>query len=44
MGKIDAHTLRKDTVIIPVGGYVVIQFISNNPGYWFMHCHVETYY
>ena len=42
-GKIDAHTVRKDTVIIPAGGYVVIQFISNNPGYWFMHCHVETH-
>lgn len=25
-------TIRKDTVIIPAGGYAVITFISNNPG------------
>jgi len=38
--KIDAYTVRKDTVVIPTGGYVVIQFLANNPGYWFMHCHI----
>ena len=38
--KIDAYTVRKDTIIIPAGGYVVIQFLANNPGYWFMHCHI----
>ena len=30
----------KDTVIVPAGGYVVVQFRSNNPGFWFMHCHI----
>ena len=38
--KIDAYTIRKDTVLIPTGGYVVIQFLANNPGYWFLHCHI----
>ena len=41
--KINPYTVRKDTVVIPVGGYVVIQFLADNPGYWFMHCHVETH-
>jgi len=40
---IDAFTPRKDTVIVHGGGYVVIQFISNNPGYWFLHCHIEPH-
>ena len=35
-------TVRKDTVIVPGGGYVVIQFISDNPGFWFMHCHIVS--
>ena len=40
---IDQNTVRKDTVIVPAGGYVVINFISNNPGYWFLHCHIEVH-
>uniref|UniRef100_A0ABM0LYS5 Laccase-23-like n=1 Tax=Saccoglossus kowalevskii TaxID=10224 RepID=A0ABM0LYS5_SACKO len=31
----------KDTVIVPHGGYVVIRFTADNPGWWIMHCHVE---
>ncbi|XP_078662977.1 uncharacterized protein LOC144906507 [Branchiostoma floridae x Branchiostoma belcheri] len=34
---------KKDTVIVPVGGYVVIRFIADNPGWWFMHCHIEIH-
>ena len=41
--KIDPYTVRKDTVTVPAGGYVVIQFLADNPGYWIMHCHVETH-
>ena len=43
MEKIDPHTVRKDTVIVPASGYVIIQFLADNPGYWLMHCHVETH-
>ena len=39
--KINRYIVRKDTVLIPPGGYVVIQFVANNPGYWFLHCHIE---
>ena len=40
---IDDRTVRKDTVMVPAGGYVVINFISDNPGWWFLHCHIEIH-
>jgi len=40
---IDRRTVRKDTVMVPAGGYVVINFLSDNPGYWFLHCHIEVH-
>ena len=38
---INPYTVRKDTVTVPAGGYVVINFISDNPGHWFLHCHID---
>ncbi len=29
----------RDTVLVPVGGMVTIQFDANNPGTWAFHCH-----
>ena len=40
---ITIRTIRKDTVVVPAGGYVVIDFIADNPGYWFLHCHIESH-
>ena len=40
---IDSHTVRKDTVMVPAGGYLVINFLSDNPGWWFLHCHIEVH-
>ncbi|XP_033744890.1 laccase-1-like [Pecten maximus] len=34
---------RKDTVIIPSGGYAVVRIRSDNPGLWFLHCHIELH-
>ncbi|XP_062578821.1 uncharacterized protein LOC134240755 [Saccostrea cucullata] len=34
---------RKDTIIVPNGGYTVIRFKADNPGLWFMHCHIEIH-
>ncbi|XP_065895032.1 uncharacterized protein [Dysidea avara] len=31
---------RKDTIIVPYGGYTVIRFVVDNPGWWLLHCHV----
>ena len=42
-GKIDPRTPRKDTVIVPAGGYAIIDVLTDNPGIWFMHCHVENH-
>ena len=31
------------TVMLPAGGYAVINFKSDNPGQWFLHCHIEVH-
>ena len=33
----------KDTILVPAGGYAVVYFKANNPGYWFLHCHIEVH-
>jgi FtsP/CotA-like multicopper oxidase with cupredoxin domain len=33
--------VTQDTVVVPAGGYVVIRIVSNNPGFWHMHCHMS---
>ncbi|KAJ8307394.1 hypothetical protein KUTeg_015478 [Tegillarca granosa] len=35
---------RKDTIIIPKGGYVVFRFVANNPGVWMLHCHFKNHF
>ncbi|XP_061167207.1 uncharacterized protein LOC133176052 [Saccostrea echinata] len=30
----------KDTVTVPANGYVIIRLTADNPGFWFMHCHL----
>jgi len=39
----DTEYARKDTVIVPYGGYTVIRFMVDNPGWWFFHCHIEIH-
>lgn len=34
---------EKDTIIVPTGGYVVVRFLSDNPGAWFLHCHIDLH-
>ena len=33
----------KDTVFVPSRGYVVVRFKTDNPGFWFMHCHIDIH-
>ena len=33
----------KDTIVVPAGGYVVLRFISDNPGFWLLHCHMDSH-
>ena len=35
--------VKKDTVIVPFGGYAVLRFEADNPGWWFFHCHIEIH-
>ncbi|KAH7667923.1 Laccase protein [Dioscorea alata] len=35
--------VERNTVGIPVGGWVAIRFLADNPGVWFMHCHLEVH-
>jgi len=39
----DIQFARKDTVIVPYGGYTVVRFVVDNPGWWFFHCHIEIH-
>ncbi|KAL2336968.1 hypothetical protein Fmac_011414 [Flemingia macrophylla] len=32
-----------NTIAVPAGGWSVIRFRANNPGMWFVHCHVEDH-
>ncbi|XP_046548492.1 laccase-1-like isoform X2 [Haliotis rubra] len=33
--------IAKDTVTVPDGGYTVIRFHADNPGFWLLHCHID---
>ncbi|GMJ03164.1 laccase 7 [Hibiscus trionum] len=33
----------RNTIAVPFGGWAVIRFVANNPGVWFMHCHIEAH-
>lgn len=35
--------IERNTAGVPVGGWVVIRFLADNPGVWFMHCHFEVH-
>jgi len=43
-GTVTNKTVRKDTIVVPPGGYVVIRFIADNWGHWFMHCHIDQHF
>lgn len=35
------NPVRRDTVVVPAGGFAMIRFRADNPGVWFFHCHIE---
>ncbi|XP_068158066.1 uncharacterized protein Mco3 [Drosophila tropicalis] len=39
----DYAAVAKDTVQLPGLGYIIVRFISDNPGFWLYHCHVELH-
>ena len=34
---------RRDVVLLPANGFVVIAFKADNPGSWLMHCHIARH-
>ncbi|KAF3635841.1 Laccase-2 [Capsicum annuum] len=34
---------ERNTVGVPSGGWAAIRFLADNPGVWFMHCHLEVH-
>lgn len=47
--KLDPHNFNlvdppeRNTIGVPQGGWVALRFQANNPGVWFMHCHLELH-
>ncbi|KAL5708810.1 laccase [Ranunculus cassubicifolius] len=35
--------VERNTIGVPSGGWVAIRFLADNPGVWFMHCHLEIH-
>ncbi|XP_019162655.1 PREDICTED: laccase-17-like [Ipomoea nil] len=35
--------VERNTIGVPPGGWVAIRFLADNPGVWFMHCHLEVH-
>ena len=42
-GRVSSKAPLKDTLLIPAGGYAVVYFKTDNPGWWFLHCHIEVH-
>ncbi|GJS41523.1 RNA-directed DNA polymerase, eukaryota [Tanacetum coccineum] len=34
---------ERNTLGVPVGGWAVIRFRANNPGVWYVHCHLDVH-
>ncbi|KAH8817166.1 Fet3 ferroxidase-like protein [Xylogone sp. PMI_703] len=32
---------RRDVIVLPPQGYLVLRFVADNPGVWFFHCHID---
>ncbi|XP_039136095.1 laccase-22-like [Dioscorea cayenensis subsp. rotundata] len=35
--------IERNTIGVPSGGWVAIRFLADNPGVWFLHCHLEVH-
>ncbi|CAD5212702.1 unnamed protein product [Bursaphelenchus okinawaensis] len=40
----EANPTYRDTINIPLGGYITIRFRATNPGWWFAHCHLMLHH
>lgn len=35
------YPARRDVIVLPPQGSLVLRFIADNPGVWFFHCHID---
>lgn len=35
--------VERNTIDVPTGGWTAIRFQADNPGVWFLHCHLEVH-
>ncbi|GAA5964502.1 hypothetical protein JCM8115_003900 [Rhodotorula mucilaginosa] len=35
------NPMRRDTIVVPAGGAVNLQWVADNPGAWIFHCHIQ---
>ncbi|CAG8465919.1 13594_t:CDS:2 [Dentiscutata erythropus] len=35
------NPIQRDTASVPAGGWLIARFVSDNPGVWGYHCHIE---
>ncbi|CAI9295902.1 unnamed protein product [Lactuca saligna] len=35
--------VERNTLTVPTAGWIVIRFKADNPGVWFLHCHLEVH-
>jgi iron transport multicopper oxidase len=42
-GSLPTIPAKRDNVVVPANGYVVIRFKADNPGVWFFHCHIDLH-
>ncbi|KAL3628652.1 Laccase-17 [Castilleja foliolosa] len=35
--------VERNTIGVPAGGWVAVRFLADNPGVWFMHCHLDVH-
>ncbi|KAF2123245.1 multicopper oxidase-domain-containing protein [Lophiotrema nucula] len=42
-GALPQVPMKRDVVVIPANGYIVLRFKADNPGVWFFHCHIDLH-
>ncbi|TQE08193.1 hypothetical protein C1H46_006160 [Malus baccata] len=35
--------IERNTAGVPAGGWIAVRFLADNPGVWFMHCHLDIH-
>jgi len=36
-----SQVIKKDTLTVPADSWAAVYFVTDNPGYWLFHCHIE---